>query len=215
MPDQHIPALSSSPIVAVLQAPLPATGFGHYRVTHRCALIATQAAGSRLFTIRNSHLSNLLVITRLIAKWIQTGNHTATIEDSLDVFRATGFTVSDTTDTVTPAAVAKRTTMPAAPGAAEIRGVTIAGKNAGMTGGTMTLDTAPNAALAQLFLATLPANQVVDLRLDESDDDNGSHPFVLAPNEGIVMQNRALLGAAAASSLYVDVSWAECVAGAY
>jgi len=84
-----------------------------------------------------------------------------------------------------------------------------------MTGGTMTPDAAPAASVPALLLAVLPSNQVVDVRLDESDDENASHPFTLAPNEGLVVQNRALLGATAASSLYVDVSFAECLAGAF
>jgi hypothetical protein len=173
-----------------------------------------QAANSRLFSFRNSHASNLIVATRLIVKWLQTGAHTATIEDSLDVFRATAFSVSDTVNTVTPVPVVKRTVgMAAAPGAAEVRGVTVAGAAAGMTGGTLTKDTAPFAQLPGLFQAALPANQIVDVRLDEQDDDNGSHPFVFGPNEGFEIENRVLLGAAAASGVYIDFSWAEVAAG--
>jgi hypothetical protein len=208
--------MAIDPIKAVLQVPLPYGLFGHYRVVHRCGIVATQAAGSRLFSFRNSHASNLLVATRLIAKIVQTGNFTATIEDSLDVFRATIFSVSDTVNTVTPTTVVKRTVgMAAAPGAAEIRGVTIAGAAAGMTGGTLTKDGAPFAQLPALFLATLPSNQVLDVRLDEQDDDNGSHPFLFGPAEGFEIENRVLLGAAAAASLYIDFSWAEIPVGTF
>jgi hypothetical protein len=32
---------------------------------------------------------------------------------------------------------------------------------------------------------------------------------VLVQNEGIIIENRVVLGAAAASSVYIDFSWAE------
>jgi len=214
MPDSRAP-FSLSPLTGVLQAPLPYGAFGHYRTTHRAALVATQAAASRLFSFRNTHATNLIVGVRLIAKLLQTGAHTATIEDSLDVFRLTGFSVSDTVNTVTPGVSPRRSSMAAAPGAAEIRGVTVAGAAAGMTGGTLTKDGSPFASLPALFLAVLPSNQVLDVRLDEQDDDANSHPFVFAPNEGFEIENRVLLGAAAAASVYVDFSWAEVAAGTY
>jgi len=95
---------------------------GHYRVTHRFAILATQAAGSRLFEIRNSG-ANLIIPTRMIVKILSLSAHTAIIENSLDVYKGLGFTVVDTTNTVTPVALAKRTTgMSAAPGNAQIRG---------------------------------------------------------------------------------------------
>src|SRR6266568_2056341 len=59
---------------------------GHYRVNHRFAFGGTQAANSRLFEVRNTHATNLIVPTRLIIKAIQTGTFTAAIETSLDVF---------------------------------------------------------------------------------------------------------------------------------
>jgi hypothetical protein len=120
--------------------PLQYGSLGHYRTNHRCALVNTQAANSRLFEIRNTHATNLIVPTRLILKWVQTGAHTAAIEDSLDVFKVTGFSAVDTTNTVTPTASVKRASMSASPGGAALRGVTVAGAAAGMTGGTLTKD---------------------------------------------------------------------------
>lgn len=212
MPDTRSP-LSLSPVQAGIQVPLPS--LGHYRVIHRTAIVASQAANSRLFSFRNAHATNLMVAVRLIVKLLQTGAHTATIEDSIDVFRALAFSVSDNTNQVTPAAVPRRSTFPAAPGGAEIRGVAVAGVAAGMTGGTLTKDAAPFAQLPVIFLAALPANQILDVRLDEQDDDTGSHPFVFAPNEGFEIENRVALGAAAAAGIYIDFSWAELVAGTY
>jgi hypothetical protein len=192
--------------IHVWQRPLP-TSIGHYRTNHRCAIIAAQAAGSRLFTLRNTG-TNLVIPTRLVIKWLQTAAHTAAIEDSIDVFKATGFTTTDTTNTVTPTASLRRTSMSALAGV-DIRGVTIAGAAAGMTGGTLTLDGTSVGQLPQLMLLAVPtASTLVTMVIDDFDDVNGTHPFVLAQNEGIVISNRVLLGAAAGSSVYIDCSFA-------
>lgn len=192
--------------------PIPSS-IGHYRVNHRCALVNAQAANSRLFEIRNTHASNLLVPTRLVIKWLQNAAHTAAIEDSLDVFKVTGFSAVDTTNVVTPTASIKRAGMAAAPGNAAIRGVTIAGAAAGMTGGTLTKDGGSVGQLPQWLLAAVPTGgPVPPAVLDCFDDVNGTHPFVLAQNEGIIVENRVLLGAAAGSSVYIDFSWCEVAA---
>lgn len=182
---------------------------GHYRTNHRCALVNAQAANSRLFEIRNTG-SNIVIPTRLVLKWLQTGAHTAAIEDSLDIFKVTGFSAVDTTNTVTPVASAKRTNMAAAPGGVAIRGVTIAGAAAGMTGGTMTKDGTAVGQLPQWFTTTVSTSSVTPpVALDAFDDVNGTHPFALANNEGIIIENRVLLGAAAGSMVYIDMSYLE------
>lgn len=190
--------------------PLEYGSLGHYRVNHRCAIVATQAANSRLFEIRNTHATNLIIPTRLVIKWVQTAAHTAAIEDSLDVFKVTGFTAVDTTNTVTPVPSVKRATMAAAPGGAAVRGVTVAGAAAGMTGGTLTKDSSSIGQLPQWLLAAQPtASTIMVMMNDVFDDVNGTCPLVLAQNEGFIVENRVLLGAAAGSSVYIDCSWAE------
>jgi hypothetical protein len=199
-------------VTMAVQSPIPWGTLGHYRVTHNCILVATQAATSRLFTVRNNG-TNLIIPTRLILKWLLAGSHTAAILDTLALFKCTGFTASDTVNTVTPVASRKRTSMAAAPGGAEIRGVTITGASAGMTGGTLTKDGGNFAQLPQMLLAAVPtASMVPDARLDVFDDVNGTHPFVFAQNEGFELENGSLLGAAAGSAVYIDFSWAEVAA---
>jgi hypothetical protein len=193
--------------------PIPYGALGHYRVNHRCALVASQAANSRLFEVRNTHATNLIVPTRLIIRWVQTAAHTAAIEDSLDVFKVTAFSAVDTTNTVTPTTSVKRASMAAPPGAAAIRGVTVAGAAAGMTGGTLTKDGGSIGQLPQWLLAAQPTAGTVGVQfIDNFDDVNGTHPFVFIQNEGFIIENRVLLGAAAGSAVYVDFSWAEVTA---
>lgn len=205
-------AESFSPLHARI-TPISYGILGHYRVNHRVALVATQAANSRLFEVRNTHATNLIVPTRLILKWLQTAAHTAAIEDSLDCFKVTGFTAVDTVNTVTPVGSVKRASMAAFPGAAAIRGATIAGAAAGMTGGTLTKDGGTFAQLPLwLTLAFADPSQRNMAVLDALDDVNGTHPFVWVQNEGFIIENRVLLGAGAGSDLYVDFSWAEVTA---
>lgn len=193
--------------------PVPfSTAGGHYQVNHRCALVATQAANSRLFEVRNASASILVVPTKLTIKWIQTAAHTAAIEDSLDIFKVTGFSAVDTTNTVTPVASVKRTTGMLAPASSvtAIRGVTIAGAAAGMTGGTLVKDTSAVGQLPQWLLLAEPTAATIVAQIEDFfTHESGTHPFVFAQNEGFEIENRVLLGAAAGSSVYIDFEWAE------
>jgi hypothetical protein len=184
---------------------------GHYRVNHQCAIVNTQGANTRLFVLRNPSTTFNVIITRLTLQLLQTGAHTAAIEDSIDAYKLTTFTTLDTTNTVTPAAAVMHTSqmVAVANSLAQVRGVTVAGNAAGMTGGTST----KSGLLTQLpiwFLAAAAANPAV---MAEIGDRVGEHPLLLESNEGLLIENRVLLGAAAAASVYIDCSWAEVPIG--
>lgn len=183
----------------------------HYRVSHRCVLVANQAANSRLFELRNTHATELVILTKLTLKWLNSTAHTAIIEDSLDCFKVTGFSAVDTTNTVTLTPSIKRTSM-GADSITAIRGVTVAGNSAGMTGGTLTKDSGPFAQLPRIFNQTVMATTETSPRISDGldclSDGFGSHPFVFAQNEGFIVENRVLLGAAAGSSVYIDCAYA-------
>lgn len=187
--------------------PVPHGTGGHYRSNHRCVLTAAQVANSRLFEVRNTSASLLLIPTRLILKAVQSAAGTAQ-EASLDVFKATGFSAVDTTNTVTPTASQKRVSM-AASAAAAIRGVTVAGAAAGMTGGTLTKD---GTSIGQLPLVVAAAASQTLFQADIFDDVNGTHPFAFAQNEGLIIENRALNTTSYGFSLYIDFSWVEVAA---
>ncbi len=181
---------------------------GQYRATWRAAIVATQAAGSRLFTVRNKHATYMHVPLQLNVKVLQTGAFTAAIEDSFDAYKLTAFSVSDTVNQVAVPASKKITTLPVSN--AEIVGVTAAGAAAGMTGGTLTPDAGPLGSLPAWFLAALPTTQLADVRVDPFIEmGQNAGPFILAQNEGLAIVNRVLLGAAAGASIYIDYSWAE------
>ncbi len=196
----------------VTPKPIPVGVLGHYRTSHRCMLVANQAATGRLFEIRNASATDLIVLTRLRVVIMQTAGHTAAIENSIDVFKATGFTVSSTTNTVTPAISKSRTSFGTAGGI--VRGLTVAGAAAGMTGGTATKD---GNALFQVPIWLLVAVPTAGSTPREAYDytpwvTNGASPPILAQSEGLIVESRALLGAAAGSAIYIDIAWAETTA---
>ena len=193
--------------------PIPYGALGHYRSAVRFALANTQAANSRLWEVRNTHATNIIIPTRLEIRWTQIGNHTASIRDSLQLFRLTSFSAVDTTNTVTPTVSPRRASMAAVPGGAAIRHVTVAGAAAGMTGGTLTKDGGASGILENYLIQTVSATiQLAPVVKELLDDVNGTHPFALVQNEGLMIENEVLLGAAASSSVVVDFSWAEVTA---
>lgn len=192
--------------------PIAVGALGHYRTSHRCGLVASQAANSRLFELSNTHATNIIVVTRIRMSLIQTAAETVAIENSIDVYRCTGFSAVDTVNTVTPVASKLRTTFAAA--GANIRGVTVAGAAAGMTGGTLTKDTAALMHLPLWLLALVPTASPVPTNTYDwgSQTTHGESPLILVQNEGFIIENRVVLGAAAGASVYIDIEWAETTA---
>jgi hypothetical protein len=194
--------------------PLEYGALGHYRMTHRAVLAATQAANARLLELRNTHASNLLVPTRFLIKLYQIAAGTAQM-GGLDIFKCTSFSAVDTTNTVTPTYSVKRTTGMAVVGSsiAAIRGVTAAGAAAGMTGGTLTKD---GGAFYQHTYAVAAAagtnNAAIWGPYDIFDDVNGTHPWVYAQNEGFEVENRTLNTTSFGIEAIFDFSWAEVTA---
>jgi hypothetical protein len=184
---------------------------GQYATAVRISSTAAQAANSRLLEIRNSHATNLIVPTRLRLRALQTAAGTAQ-ENSLDVYRVTGFTVLDTTNTVTPVSSVARSGggMPAYPGnAAQVRHLTLAGAAAGMTGGTLVKDTQMIgtfpymvAAAASALSAPAPYDAITEGPMS-------GIPIILAQNEGIIVENSILNVTTFGVTWYLEFGWCE------
>lgn len=195
----------------VIQKPLEYGTLGHYRTAIKLTMATTQAANSRLFEVRNTHATNLLVLTRCFVMVGAAGTVTTGYLGEFALWRLTNFTAVDNTNTVTPTSSLKRTSMAAYPGGAAVRHNTVAGAAAGMTGGTLTKDGNMLASMV-VPLFTLAATTPVIGR-EMVDDINGTHPLVCAQNEGWMIEN-VVVGSGTANVVHVmiDVSWAEVTA---
>jgi hypothetical protein len=192
--------------------PIQYSTLGHYRQSVRFSMATTQGANSRLWEVRNSHASNLMVPTRMEVTILPAGTVTAAYRMEIDLWKLTSFSAVDTTNTVTPGTASnKRSSMTTTPTCAVFRHVTVAGAAAGMTGGTLTKD-ATAAGIAQCWVATAAAT-TIPFRKEMLDDVNGTHPWVLAQNEGLLLEN-IVAGSATANviDVSVDFSWAEVTA---
>jgi hypothetical protein len=191
--------------------PLEYGSLGHYRTSVKIAMATSQNANSRLFEVRNTHVSNLLVLTRQRIMVGPAGTVTTAYLGEFALFKLTSFSAVDTTNAVTPITSVKRGSMAAYPGSAAVRHCTLAGAAAGMTGGTLTKD-AQAAAQIIVPLATLAAGSAF-VREELVDDPAGTHPYVFAQNEGWEIEN-VVAGSATANVVHVviDSSWAEVTA---
>lgn len=196
----------------VVCKPDPAGALGHYTTSHRTALVASQGANSRLFEIQNAHATNLVVVHQVRVVVQQTAAMTAAIETSIDMFKCTGFSAVDTTGTVTPVASKMRTSFGNA--GANLRGVTVAGAAGGMTGGTLTKDTAPLHQTPIWLLLAVPTGGPVPREeyVWAPDVAAGESPLILVQNEGLIIENRVALGVAAGASVHIHCVWSELTA---
>ncbi|HRC63400.1 MAG TPA: hypothetical protein PLX85_09305, partial [Dehalococcoidia bacterium] len=122
-------------------------------------------------------------------------------------YKLTGFTAVDTTDTVTLAGMSldSRQTL-AAPGSAVVRGATAAGVANGMTGGTLTKSAVPFGRAPLWQLAAIPtAGPVPETWLESL----GDGPMMLAPDEGVGVENQIAFGAAGVAQFHVLAQWDE------
>lgn len=191
--------------------PLEYGALGHYRTAVKLTMATTQAANSRLFEIRNTHASNLIIPTRIWVSILPAGTITTAYAMEVALFRCTSFTAVDTTNTVTPTSSVRRTSMAAYPGGAAVRHNTVAGAAAGMTGGTLTKDANSGASMIA-WVATAAATSIPVSR-EFMEDINGTHPWVFAQNEGFEIENVVVgSGTANVIQVVIDVSWAEVTA---
>lgn len=194
--------------------PIDHGAHGHYRTTVAVGLVASQVLNSRILELRNAG-SNLIIPTKVEVSVMPVGAVAQPYLLYIGLVRCTGFTAVDTTNVAIPSVSPMRTTMPAAPGGAQVRSVTIAGHASGMAGGTLSKDSGYLSILAAWMASVSSTTQPV------TRDFVGSvrpdmHPLVCAANEGFVLEQ---LNAGSATSnqvvVVVDIAWAELPVGGF
>lgn len=192
--------------------PLEYGSLGHYRAAVKVQLIGVQAANARIFELRNTHATNLIIPTRFDVTVMPNGSVAFPYLLELALFRCTSFTAVDTLQTVTPTISPLRTGMAAAPGSAQVRH--LGGASGGMTGGTLIKDATALSSLmawaATVSSTSLPVTKSM-LSLQ-----TGEYPLVLAQNEGFELEN-VVLGSATNNAVMVmiELAWAEVPVSAY
>lgn len=184
---------------------------GAYRICALSGLITTIAAGTgsagHLFTMRWTHATMLCVVTKLRAKWTTVAGFTAAQEIGMDAYMARSYTADHaggTAVTLTTNSGKKR----ASYGTTNMASMRIASTTA-LTGSSFTLDPHPIAYGGAAELATGATIPKTAFSLDIVDEATAGHPIVLATNEGIVVRNLILMGAAGTARVGVEVEWLE------
>lgn len=184
--------------------------FGQYRLSTTIPLVVTQAANGTLFSFRWGDASRLCVIQDIRLQFLQTAAATATIFPVFSVFMARSFTASDSVGTalaLTGNSFKKRTSM----GTTLVTDIRKSAVAAGLTAGTRTLDADPFLQLTVSSTITTPNASLYSADVDL--DSGNAHPFILAQNEGFIVQGPSIVfGAAGTANLVVDVAWAEVTA---
>lgn len=193
--------------------PLDHGTLGHYRVAVVVPLAVSQAAGSRLFELRNGG-SQLIVPTLVEVELLAVGDVSPEQQCWISMYGCTGFTAVDTVNVVTPSAMVVRPTgMSAAPGGAQIR--VCNGVAGGMTGWTATKDAGPHSYFVA-WMGAAAAERPVRAKRFVCPADISTHPPVYAAGQGFVLEN-TVLGSDQANTIYVvmTVAWAEVPVGGF
>jgi len=183
---------------------------GLYRLSMQSGLITTIAAGTatagHLFSFRWTSATQACLIHRIKIRWAANVGFTAAQEVSFRIFRLTGYSAAHTAGTAATltAPNLKKATRHLATALNDARIATAAA----LTAGTHTLDAMEFGGLNAFTQTAL----LTDDAAVEATIDSGSqlgHVLELAANEGFIVRNEILMGAAGVGRLLVEVDWAE------
>jgi len=165
------------------------------------ALTGVAAAGP-VFSIRNTG-ANLLAIHRLQVGFVTTTAFTTAQGLAYQLFKATGFTVSDSGQTAlyTAGQNKHRTSFTNITSAPDIR----ISNTAAITAGTRTLETVALGVAGGTSSAVGTSMPPTGLLTHDA----GDYPVILAQNEGLIIANAIAMGAAGVIQLHVNIELSE------
>lgn len=175
-------------------------------------MAATLGAGSPIFSWRfpTGGTATLAIVKRVLLSAIGGSTAFAAGTGKFELFAARSFSASDTGGTdITPAAASAtsklRTSMATTSmvGTGDIR----ISSTGALTAGTRSLDAQPLVSTACVCSATTSVNMLGASSIPFFDQRVGEHPFVLAVNEGFVIQ--ATVTATGTWAFSVTVTWEE------
>lgn len=182
----------------------PVNVAGWFSVGAKSGLVTGVAANGVLFSLRNIS-GQLLMIRRIGLGFVTTTAFTAAQLLDWSLFIARNFTSSDSGGTAIALTGnnAKHRTSLASPTSIDMRIAT----TGALTAGTRTLD-----ANAKSQLSMWSGAQGAGITPGQDNlfsHTPGDHPIILQQNEGLVIANNTLMGAAGVGNLYVNLEFAE------
>ena len=167
-------------------------------------LLTTVAAGGAIFSLRNTG-ANLILVRRVGIGFVTTTAFTAAQRLEYGLRSARSWTAADSGGTALSFASSNtdlKTTLSVPNVEARVS------TTAALTAGTRTLDTNYQGIVAGWSgaVGAVPVAPAIDNLLKH---DPGDHPIVLANNEGIVIDNIVVMGAAGVGVAYINVEFCE------
>ena len=185
---------------------------GAYQLAATSGSLTTVAAGGPVFSFRwnPSTTTNLCMIRRVEISFATTTAFTAAQSLQYSMTIARSFTVNDSAGTSLSLAQANtgkmRTTMPSSAFTSS-GNIQIANTGA-LTAGTRTLDSYPMSYASIAGPAATPIPTAFPLT-PIYQHQSGDYPLILANNEGFIITNTIVMGAAGVGLLTVAVEWME------
>lgn len=191
----------------------PQQCLGEYQFGQITGLMTGIAANGEIAQFRWSNATRLAVIKHIRVRYAVVTGFTAAQELGFDVIGATGFSVNGTGGTaIVPNAtnLKKRQSYPDSL-VGDLRIATTAALGAG----TKTLISATYLASTAKTLAAAATVQDAAFEYTLDMTNGGDSPIVLAQNEGLIVRNSILMGAAGTVRASIEFAWAEFDAALY
>lgn len=178
---------------------------------------ATSTAG-HVFAMRWSSATKLALIRYVQLSWVTTTAFGGAQNMGFDLIVARAYTASHTGGTNIDLTAANTNATRTNNGTSAFAASSVAiGSTGALTAGTQTLDANAYSACQSWITTTLGTGASFSATLLDARDDGGlaqvRSPITLAQNEGIILRNLVLMGAAGVGTLQVTVEWDEVTQG--
>lgn len=185
----------------------PDDSAGAYQIGVRSGAMTVVAANAPVFSFRFAPgTGQLCVVKRVTVSWVTTTGFTAGQAMGFGIFYARNFLTSDSGGTAIAPINNNNQQFRTKLDTAQVTDLRIPTTGA-LTAGTRTLDAQPLGAVRFFAPTTTAGTQLLttNLLLYSATE----HPMVLQNNEGFVINNQILMGAAGVGTLAVNVEWFE------
>jgi len=186
---------------------------GQYHLSEFTGLLTTIAANGEIFQMRWTDTDNLFILRYLAVRYAVITGFTAAQELGFKATRVTSWSVDGSGGTtITPSTtnLNNRSSYPKS----KVAGMRISTTGA-LTAGTKTISTNPFLTGVRKTLAAAATVQDADFESAFNSAHGNIAPMIFAANEGFVVQNQILMGAAGTVRATVTMLWEEILGTDY